>query len=828
MAVVVFPGAQNPTHDIRLSDDKEEYGLQFTDGATMDESPISAPMSEWMEGQNNWISGFGKTKLGDDKTGFYISENLWTMRDNKVFTMPKWYFATGIQTADNALTTSTTRSWKKLIGTSKYITTPFAASASYSAGKAYFWIRKVGTPGSLKVEICTDSAGDPNTVLKTATVTAASVTDTVMQLIEFDWTTTTALTSGTTYHIKIYGANSDNEDCWEVLCRTDGSGSKISSAGSVWTAATYTALYRVATETTFTYTNRDVRWYPFTHYGALYAVNNATLYINGDRGTATSGASTSITDSGKSWTTNMWANAWVKIIAGTGEGQNRQIVSNTGTALTVSAWDTNPDNTSLYVIYATPRWQTVSVGTTAITKAVGRPVSAAQAIYVPQGVGTNMLKITLSGSTYTGGANGTVKANFLTTRTHPTSGLQVIAAARNASSYSVAAANGGTLTFGTAITTGSNDTKITNLYVHNGDLYIFKEDALFSAQSDLPRMIGTNFADVPDDTNGIAATTKDQNLYWSWGKSITETQGTNSRDMLNWKSGFDGLPASMRGDIVSLTTGIGWIFAAIDGGSSNYSSVIAWNGYGWHIIWKGWKTGLRIHNIAWQANEGTNPKLWIFSDEVVYIDFPAYSSNPLNDTSLSFMEEGNFVTPTIDNNDKTKAKLIHQLRLVTEDLSTTGVVKIDYQVNSDVGTTSWTRIPTKVAQSPLAEILLDRGDVYKFRIRFVLETSTITDPPIMEEWTSNGWEVEPVKYQYLASYKIGTNQTQKTGAPDTKPDILLAWLIDNSKKMKKIHMRSLSATNDDKFVVVSAPRIVKRDLNPQGYEGNITLVIREA
>lgn len=68
-------------------------------------------------------------------------------------------------------------------------------------------------------------------------------------------------------------------------------------------------------------------------------------------GTATAGAASTLTNSGKTWTTNQWANFQVRITGGTGAGQTRSISSNTGTVLTVSAnWATNPDATSIYNI----------------------------------------------------------------------------------------------------------------------------------------------------------------------------------------------------------------------------------------------------------------------------------------------------------------------------------------------------------------------------------------------------------------------------------------------------------------------------------------------
>src|SRR5690348_4057085 len=68
-------------------------------------------------------------------------------------------------------------------------------------------------------------------------------------------------------------------------------------------------------------------------------------------GTATSGAASTLTDTGKSWTVNQFANFALKITGGTGSGQTKTVVSNTATVLTISGtWTTNPDNTSTYAL----------------------------------------------------------------------------------------------------------------------------------------------------------------------------------------------------------------------------------------------------------------------------------------------------------------------------------------------------------------------------------------------------------------------------------------------------------------------------------------------
>ena len=76
---------------------------------------------------------------------------------------------------------------------------------------------------------------------------------------------------------------------------------------------------------------------------------------NLDSGTASAGSASTLTDGSKSWVANAYAGMVLKITGGTGSGQVRNIISNTGTVLTISSdtdldFDTTPDNTSTYAI----------------------------------------------------------------------------------------------------------------------------------------------------------------------------------------------------------------------------------------------------------------------------------------------------------------------------------------------------------------------------------------------------------------------------------------------------------------------------------------------
>jgi hypothetical protein len=67
-------------------------------------------------------------------------------------------------------------------------------------------------------------------------------------------------------------------------------------------------------------------------------------------GTATSATTTTLVQTGKTWTASQWINSQVRITAGTGAGQIRTITANTADTLTVATWTTTPDATSQYAI----------------------------------------------------------------------------------------------------------------------------------------------------------------------------------------------------------------------------------------------------------------------------------------------------------------------------------------------------------------------------------------------------------------------------------------------------------------------------------------------
>ena len=79
--------------------------------------------------------------------------------------------------------------------------------------------------------------------------------------------------------------------------------------------------------------------------------NRSGWTIKQDVGSPTSTTSTTLTTSTKSWATDWWADYDLLVVSGTGVGQLRRVVSNTGTTLTLDrAWDITPDTTTHYAL----------------------------------------------------------------------------------------------------------------------------------------------------------------------------------------------------------------------------------------------------------------------------------------------------------------------------------------------------------------------------------------------------------------------------------------------------------------------------------------------
>ena len=839
-SVNVRYGLPSPTHDISLSDGVTTLGLIFSKGGTrvLQEIPLSPPAQAFEIEQRSFVGGHGRRRYTDDPTGFAESDFMWTMTEDQILPSLQWRFASSLRNAETHLPNGNyTFAWWKLYGNTpasriaRYLSISFTASASYNADKGYLWIRRRGTPGTLTFELCSNSSGSPGTVLKTVTKSTSDITDTISVYQLFDWTTTQALTSGTVYHIKIYGASGDDaDDHWEILGNSLGAASKYSSDDSSWTSATISMFYRI--------TDADIsrQWRFFTLQGGTYAVSNnddgsnSVLKINGARGTATAGTSTTLTDSNQSMTTDVHVGAVIRIIDGTGDGQVRAISSNTGTVFTVSsAWAVTPDTTSKYIVYASDDWLSAA-GTPGLGVVKGKPLVVSNIAYFPQGQNTSIRRMRVNATSHDFAADSTNTADVLGLNVEGTAPLIYAANAGTSKIKSAAVqAWGVNLTFGVNKSVGDSEYRITNLFSHNKLLKIFKEDGVYTYNNGIVEKDGNSFSDVPDVTTGLGVGTQNGALWWSWAHSVVRQIGSSVDDMLNYKRGYDGVEEPKKGYISCIVSAVGWLFFVIDGGGSNYSSIVAYNGMGWHEIFRGWAAGVRIRNAHWQPNIGTRGRLWFdVGGDLAYMTFPLFAANPLKDTTLPFHHEGVLVTSTYDNNDRTLYKVLSALRILLD----RGSVEVDYQLNANVGTSTWTPLGT-ASTTPLTELALNLGGVNKVRFRFRLQSSNSLTPCVLSGWQLSGRMMPPDSYQYLCTFRADSDAETKADEPDHDPntvfDQILSWAQQQTRLTLHSTIKSVDNNTAGRNVTVALPTkaVDSLDTEENKWTGRISTAILE-
>lgn len=875
--VNVAPGAANPTHHLSLSDGTEEYGfvveggwsrvrrvpdvpstLNFTGGGTKF-GDYGAGLSH-IE-QRTWQGGRGQEELVDDPTRYFDGQNVWTLTPGRLTLGPSLIHARGIRTCDQftrakqGTTSAFLRHfvWVAAYSAARGYACAFLAGANYNADKAYLWVRRVGQPGTLTFTLRSDSSQSPGSVLQTVTYAASDFADVLSVFKVFDWSSTQALTSGTRYWLTVVGASTDNAaNHWEIGCNniTPISGSNsvaTSSDGSSWSASD-TGRYFY-----FRVVDADYprKWLFFELDGALYAVDvkangsASSLFINGTRGIATAATSTTLTDTDNSYSVH--ANAWVKIIRGTGAGQARQVT--TGGALssgiTVSAWDTTPSTDSEYVVYATDQWTEIGSTGLGAVKAVAVQKRAA---YFAHGAGDpiRQMEFTPGSDAHSFQDDSTNEADLLCPGYIAASG-PVLYRAVNGTTVQVSRADdvayNSDHTFGTGIDIGSTDTPIMALEYHDNKLFVRKTDSLWYVDDqDDAYQVAIGLDTITDPAGAQAILSKDLFLYFSWAFSVEQYVGDVVNDVGYWKGA--GLPYNRRGPAVDLENGIGVIYAAVDAGTAGISSVLQYDGQGWHPLVQGWNAGERIQSVRWQSCQGTRPRLWVsINGEIAFCELALDGLDPLQDLQFPFAHEGVLEQSSVDMGAAALEKLYRRLTVVADNLgdaTDSGIVYptkvwVDYQADSDIGTTTWYSLGQAYA-SPASLLKLNLGGRRALRLRFRLEMARYSAGgskayvPIIKGTVVDGAARTPFRLQWAVPVSLG-NEKNLAGGAEEHPSRVLRWLDEIAAGTKRVAMRSVWGEMNGKEVFVEpvplTPRMVSETDGQGRWQGECVLLIRE-
>lgn len=849
----VQPGAALGTysHEVSISAKGKTYGLRLRKGIKGIQEVISSqdvPITK-LE-QNSWHLGMNAESWVPKQYAFAASMNAWSTTPEKFHATPQFFWAKGLRDADFHMPGNVT--WKPLFGTGspsyRCLAVTFVSSSiggvSYAAAHGWMLIRKgvkagaVGAvPGDLTFEL-RDSTGS---VLKTKTVSGTDIPDVVSVYWDFVFSSSQTMTHGNTYSVVIYGASGDTaNNCWEVACDTSVAGTAAATPSTTWASwavTTYSPYYRV-TDADTARTFEQFIWDK-----ALYLVSinddrsTSKLFINGVRGKATSGSTTTLADTGHgtygatAWPTDRFAGCYLHAIRGTGKGQIVQITSNTGTTFSFSAVTIAFDNTTEYVVYGCDWF--VEIGTTGLGTVTGKPAIANGIVYFPQGDSTD---IRIMHMDYTDAddhafdveetkhnratflaegfdiSDGPVlwRANLAATASGSPNGIAVSVGRAPTSPAGVPVPFGTDLTFRISTMTGDNTSMINKIFGHTNKLYVFKEDTLFLVDKDSPVQIKTGLEPSPSIRSGSAVCVgSDTQLYaWLWNDVWIVSSGGVYPTGLNSNR---GIPSERSGYVASLAPALGWIFAGMDAESSRTSAIYKYSidSRTWCENFRALKVGQRIRSVGWQACDGTRPRLWIeMGGEIIYQNFPINGVRPLNDSGLTFQHEWVQETATYDllsTDPKYIADVIATAAGLAENMNVQAGNKIvvEYQLDTNVGTSNWNDAGAFLL-SPKDRIGVQEGSVRKIKFRLRGHSAVAAEPVVLEKFTTILFSRISMRSRWLLT--ISPKRQTILGDQEHSPKELFEFLKELSNSAEVVDVQSIHPELDGVQAVLYRPQ----------------------
>jgi hypothetical protein len=799
----VNPRTTTPTHTVTISDGIQNWGLRLEgEYKSIQESPQSPStvLSDQKGGeygdfdpamshiqQSAWRGGRASERFVDDNTRFFDSKNMWTTTDGVIHPSLQWRYLAGDYISHSAIQLAKNYSWKSLANITRSVS--FVTATSWNAARVELWIRKVGTPADLTVEIRGNTGVLPQLVAPSATVVASEViTSTVIADNDVHNYSLTldpvgALSHLTPnfgiYHLIAYGASTDNaENHWEIMTSTGAVGTAPYSYTSVdrstWTEVADDMYYRITAAPT------AQKWKFFQLKGVLYA---AIL------GTA----------------------KFYKI-------------------------ETSTDS---YVNKSYDDYKTTEITGHGLTL-IKDVIVVNNIAYFGQGSATVIRR--WNGTTWADD-KATIRADMFCEHSTTADGSVLY---RYVSGTGIAKSEikswGTNLSFGSESKLGK-DIKITNMSSYQGKLYIFSTDSIWSIDADNKiSKFNSRVDDATDTANGRAVIEHGQYLFFTLDKSLEQLYGTSLNDVGPHHGA--GLPGDRTGYISCLETAFSHLFVGVDGGTSNYSSILMFDGVNYHEVWRAPMKGKSISTMYWYSNKAiAYPVLFFdYGGQLCFIKYPDFGFTPSKDSDIYYVPEADMITSTFDMNITRRPKFFNEFSIISKNLFSTKSdfalsTKIDadsrilvyYQIDNDINSDNWTYAGT-IASSPFGSVFINRSNCYAIRIKYKLLTSDANIPASVSATVLEGFARTPIKYQWVLRLKTSSLQSTLNGAPDHNPDKLLKWLKEKAASAELVTLHSQLIALDLKSVVIEPPATSREyvDATQKSWGGVITLVLREA
>jgi hypothetical protein len=341
--------------------------------------------------------------------------------------------------------------------------------------------------------------------------------------------------------------------------------------------------------------------------------------------------------------------------------------------------------------------------------------------------------------------------------------------------------------------------------------------------------VKTGIEKTPSRFNGAMSLVHGQFLYYSWGRSVVRAYGSTHDDIGDDYRGI-GLPDGREGAYADGDTYLKLIFFGIDPGSNSstsmtkssltslLSSVLAWDGLGWHEILRGRQTGERIRMVKVQANEGTRNRLWVNQGgDLTYQEMPLKSS-PTLDSGARYQHEGVLESAALDMGTASGLlKFINELTITVKNLNTAGRnIFVDVQSDENTHTRNWVNIDS-LTRSPESVSKLQLESVRRFCYRLRLVTNDNTVPIDIEGIVPNGYARTPYKIIWTMQVQAGGSSSRR--GKIATADEIIKWLLDESRKAGGVWMTSVFFLADNFRVILHPPRTfpitMARGKNPE-------------
>lgn len=389
------------------------------------------------------------------------------------------------------------------------------------------------------------------------------------------------------------------------------------------------------------------------------------------------------------------------------------------------------------------------------------------------------------------------------------------------------------------VTLRDNYGKITRLFEYGAEqeksLWIFQE-GMVSSINKTENTVDTYHHDrinidelqtTAEEHNAKAVGTSDVYLLWSWLNGLQRHYNTQLEG--KGPDHDEGMPKDMRGRITQILPYPSNFFVSIDAGETGYSSIMMFNGNGWHNLYRAPNKGERIHDIAFQPIYGNRPdRLWAqVGDNVIWLSMPSKILYALQDDYAEYTHESIVVSAWLTGGMAEVDKLWQSLSIMADYIDgETCWIEADYQLDDEE---EWHPIPnnpydTSPQQEEDFASETESVNGKKLRYRLRMQTNDYTKTPKVNVVLIKAVGRIDIKYSYSFTfrnmkYKADLMREYEEIEPYELDEILSDW----ANRLATLRLNSAYKLFDNKKVFLDALQTSIVYEKGEGYLSQITL-----